>query len=90
MALGVFASLLNLISTHYVYHDMGRPTLKALLQPNAVRQLNGYLNSSQTELVLVTLKLFNAMSNFGGSIERKSVMEAFHWGNKVFLPLFWK
>ncbi|KAJ7863151.1 ribosome 60S biogenesis N-terminal-domain-containing protein [Mycena olivaceomarginata] len=37
---------------------------------------------SHTELLLVTLKLFNSMAAFGGGRERKSVLESFAWETK--------
>ncbi|KAF9233345.1 ribosome 60S biogenesis N-terminal-domain-containing protein [Melanogaster broomeanus] len=40
-------------------------------------------HGSHNELILATLKLFNAISAFGSGRERKSVFEAFPWDNKT-------
>jgi len=48
-----------------------------------MRRLNTYLGGSHTELILVTLKLFTAMSAFAGGRERKTVLEGFAWQTKV-------
>jgi len=54
-----------------------------------MRRLNFNLCGSHNELILVTLKLLNAMSAFAGGRERKSVSEAFTWETKVCLRLLW-
>jgi nucleolar pre-ribosomal-associated protein 1 len=59
------------------------PVLRALLAPQSSRKLNAHLNSAQTDLVLVALKLWNAMSDYASGAEKKNVYEAFQWGNKV-------
>jgi nucleolar pre-ribosomal-associated protein 1 len=46
------------------------------------------MNSAQTELVLVALKLWNAMADYAGGIEKRRVFEEFAWGNKVLMPSF--
>ncbi|PVF98589.1 hypothetical protein CPB86DRAFT_704949 [Serendipita vermifera] len=88
LAIGVFSSLLTLLSSQYIYHSIGLTVLRALLQSQSGRKLNAHLNSSQTDLVLVALKLWNAMANFGGGTERKQVFEEFSWGNKSLFRLF--
>lgn len=42
-----------------------------------------YLAGQHTELILVTLKLFNSVTNFAGGRERKAVLESFAWEMKV-------
>lgn len=81
--LGVLSALLTLLSSHYTYHALAQPILRALLSQQCASQLNTYLAGQHTELTLVALKLFNSLSNFAGGRERKSVMEAFAWEMKV-------
>ena len=83
LALGVFASLLNLLSTQYAYHNLGLPVVKMLLSPTSSRKLNAHLNSAQTDLVLVALKVWNALSAYGGGMEKLKVYEQFVWSNKA-------
>jgi nucleolar pre-ribosomal-associated protein 1 len=77
------SALLTLLSSHYTFQSFGQPIIKALLSPPWMRRLNSYLGSSDNELILVTLKLFNAMSAFSSGRERKAVLEAFAWETKV-------
>jgi nucleolar pre-ribosomal-associated protein 1 len=79
----LISSLLTLLSAHYTFHAAGHPILRTLLTPPWMKKLNSYLGGSHTELLLVTLKLFNTMSVFGGGRERKSILEAFAWETKV-------
>ncbi|KAI0666153.1 ribosome 60S biogenesis N-terminal-domain-containing protein [Trametes maxima] len=79
---GVVVSLLNLLSSHYTYHTYAQPILRVLLSQQWMHHLNLYLSGQHTELTLVTLKLFNSMSNFAGGRERKVVLEAFAWEMK--------
>ncbi|TBU65164.1 ribosome 60S biogenesis N-terminal-domain-containing protein [Dichomitus squalens] len=79
---GVLSALLNLLSPHYTYHVHAQPLLRALLSQQWIHNLNTYLSGQHTELVLVTLKLFNSMSNFAGGRERKLVLDAFAWEMK--------
>ncbi|KAI0368460.1 hypothetical protein BV20DRAFT_969281 [Pilatotrama ljubarskyi] len=79
---GAVAALLNLLSTHYTYHAYAQPLLRTLLSQQWTHHLNLYLSGQHTELILVTLKLFNSMSNFAGGRERKAVLEAFAWEMK--------
>jgi len=85
----VLASVLVLLSTHYTYQSLGYPIIKTLLSPQWMRRLNANLSGSHNELILVTLKLLNAMSAFAGGRERKSVSEAFAWEPKVCPYLLW-
>ncbi|CCA67773.1 hypothetical protein PIIN_01597 [Serendipita indica DSM 11827] len=88
LALGVFASLINLLSTQYAYHNLGLPIVKTLLSPTSSRRLNSHLNSAQTDLVLVALKVWNALSDYGGGMEKLKVYEQFMWSNKSLFRLF--
>ena len=81
---GVLATLLTLLSSHYTYHAHAQPILRALLSQQWAHHLNLYLSGQHTELILVTLKLYNSMSNFAGGRERKAVLDVFAWETKVF------
>ncbi|KAI0751700.1 ribosome 60S biogenesis N-terminal-domain-containing protein [Daedaleopsis nitida] len=80
--LGVFAAVLNLLSSHYTFHAYAQPILRTILSPQWTQQLNTYLAGQHTDLVLVTLKLFNSLSGFAGGRERKAVLDAFAWEMK--------
>ncbi|KAJ7780624.1 ribosome 60S biogenesis N-terminal-domain-containing protein [Mycena maculata] len=82
LILSLLSSLLALLSSHYTFHAAGHPILRTLLTPPWMRKLNSYLGGSHTELLLVTLKLFNSMSAFGGGRERKTILESFAWETK--------
>lgn len=86
LLVSVSASVLTLLSSHYSYHAHAIPILKTLLTPAYTRRMNGYLGGSHTDLILVTLKLYNSMSSFAGGRERKTVLESFPWGTKVRFP----
>ncbi len=79
MIVGLFSALLTLLSAHYTYHAQAQPILRALLSQQWTQHLNTYLGGQHSELVLVTLKLFNALSNFAGGRERRAVLDAFAW-----------
>ncbi|KAG6897168.1 hypothetical protein C0992_003674 [Termitomyces sp. T32_za158] len=79
LLVSLLSSLLTLTSSHYTYQALGQPIIKTILTPTYTRRLNSYLGGSHAELILVTLKLFNAMSSFAGGREKKSVLEAFGW-----------
>ncbi|KAL7281927.1 hypothetical protein ACG7TL_003394 [Trametes sanguinea] len=79
---GVLAAVLNLLSSHYTYHIHAQPIIRALLSQQWIHNLNLYLSGQHTELILVTLKLYNSMSDFAGGRERKSVLDAFAWEMK--------
>ncbi|KAI0637561.1 ribosome 60S biogenesis N-terminal-domain-containing protein [Trametes polyzona] len=79
---GLVAALLNLLSSHYTYHAYALPILRTLLSQQWAQHLNLYLGGQHTELILVTLKLYNALSNFAGGRERKAVLDAFAWEMK--------
>ncbi|KAJ7175823.1 ribosome 60S biogenesis N-terminal-domain-containing protein [Mycena filopes] len=82
LILSLTSSLLALLSSHYTFHAAGHPILRTLLTPPWMRKLNSYIGGSHTELLLVTLKLFNSMSAFAGGKERKSILESFAWETK--------
>ncbi|KAJ7044085.1 ribosome 60S biogenesis N-terminal-domain-containing protein [Mycena alexandri] len=82
LILSLTSSLLALLSSHYTFHVAGHPILRTLLTPPWMRKLNSYIGGSHTELLLVTLKLFNSMSAFAGGKERKSILESFAWETK--------
>ncbi|KAH7927036.1 hypothetical protein BV22DRAFT_1103957 [Leucogyrophana mollusca] len=83
LPISLLSNMLTLLSSHFPYHSYGIPIIKTLLLPQWMRRLNSYIGGSHNELILVTLKLFNAMSAFGGGRERKSVMDTFHWESKT-------
>ncbi|KAF8590297.1 hypothetical protein K439DRAFT_1512242, partial [Ramaria rubella] len=82
LCLTILASLLNLLSSHFIYHPIGETILKTLLSPTHMRQLNSNLSHTSSDLIISTLKLFNAMSDFAGGTEKRSVMDGFAWGQK--------
>ena len=57
--------------------------MKTLLSHVNMRRLHSYIGGSHNELILVSLKLFNVMSNFAAGQYRKSVFENFPWELKV-------
>ncbi|KAF8959548.1 ribosome 60S biogenesis N-terminal-domain-containing protein [Flammula alnicola] len=79
LVLSVLSSILSLLSSHYTDHALGQPIMKVLVTPSRLRQLNSYIGGSHNELIIVTLKLFNVMSNFAGGRDRKIVLEGFGW-----------
>ncbi|KIY45257.1 hypothetical protein FISHEDRAFT_49590 [Fistulina hepatica ATCC 64428] len=85
LVMSILASMLSLLTSHHVFHSLGYPILKTLLQPPWTRKLNFALSGSANETILVCLKLYNAMSDFGGGKERGAVLEVFPWEGK-FLP----
>ena len=83
MVISLMSCILNLLSIHYPDQPYGLAILKALFLPQWYQKLNGHLHGSHSESILVTMKLYMAMSNFAGGRERKMVMEVFPWDNKV-------
>ncbi|KJA21610.1 hypothetical protein HYPSUDRAFT_87850 [Hypholoma sublateritium FD-334 SS-4] len=79
LILSVLSSVLTLLSAHYTDHVLGQPVMKALLVPSRFRQLNSYIGGSHNDLIIMTLKLYNVMSNFAGGHDRKAVLEGFGW-----------
>jgi nucleolar pre-ribosomal-associated protein 1 len=83
LLISVLSSLLTILSTQYTHHKFGQPVLRTLLSPDYLLHLNSYLTGSHNELIIATLKLFRAMSAFGGGCEKRTVLEGFSWENKV-------
>jgi nucleolar pre-ribosomal-associated protein 1 len=81
------ASIVMLSSTHYTSHSFGQPIVKSLLSSPWIQHLNSYLSSSHNDLIIATLKLYNAISAFAGGREQKALVEGFVWESKVFLLL---
>jgi nucleolar pre-ribosomal-associated protein 1 len=50
--------------------------------PQWSQRLNSYLNGLNSELILVSLKLFNGMSGFASGRERRAVLDIFAWENQ--------
>lgn len=67
-----------------MYHTLGGPIIKILLSSSHIQQLNTYLTDASSDLISSTLTLFNTMSNFAGGVEKRSVMDGFAWGQKVY------
>ncbi|KAH9936862.1 ribosome 60S biogenesis N-terminal-domain-containing protein [Epithele typhae] len=82
VVVGLLSAVVTLLSTHYSYHSYAQPILRSLLSQQWTQQLNMYVSGQHTELVLVSLKLYNALSNFAGGRERKAVLDAFPWEMK--------
>lgn len=83
LIVSVLSCLVSLLTTHYNYHPLGLAIVKSLLSPQWSQRLNMYINGSNSELTLVSLKLFNGMSNFASGRERRAVMVAFAWETKI-------
>ncbi|KAF9517644.1 hypothetical protein BS47DRAFT_469959 [Hydnum rufescens UP504] len=47
-----------------------------------MRRLNAHLGGAQHDLILMTLKLFNAMVGFADGREKRAIMDGFAWGMK--------
>lgn len=80
---GVLSALLTLLSPYYLYHAPAQPIISNLLLPQWAHRLNTYLSGANNELILVSLKLFHALSCFANGRERKSLFEVFAWEAKV-------
>jgi nucleolar pre-ribosomal-associated protein 1 len=83
LAVSTLACLISLLSAHYTFHHLSQSIVHIILNQQWYQQLNSYLSGTHLELVLVTLKLYNAMSAFAAGRERKAVMEAFAWELKA-------
>jgi len=83
VVISLMSCILNLFSIHYPDQRYGLAILKTLFLPQWYQKLNTYLHGSHSESILVTMKLYTAMSSFAGGQERKVVMEIFAWDNKV-------
>ncbi|EMD38681.1 hypothetical protein CERSUDRAFT_94218 [Gelatoporia subvermispora B] len=82
LIVAVLSAIISLLSFHYTDYSLAVPLIRTLLSSNCTHKLNSYLGSSHTELILVTLKLFNSLSDYAGGRERKAVLEAFAWDTK--------
>ena len=83
MVISLTSCLLTLLSIHYPDQHHGLAILKNLFLPQWYQKLNTNLHGTHSESILVTMKLYVAMSSFAGGRERKIVMEVFAWDNKV-------
>ncbi|KAG2113376.1 hypothetical protein DEU56DRAFT_934085 [Suillus clintonianus] len=55
---------------------------------NQMRKITSFaFGSNELQVILVSLKLFNTISHFGGGRERKALCEAFPWDMKTFVNL---
>ena len=82
LVVALLANILNLLSLHADMHASAAPVITTLLSPLLQRRLHGYLIGTQHELIVSTLKLYNALANFGNGKEQKAVLENFNWGHK--------
>ncbi|KAG1791586.1 ribosome 60S biogenesis N-terminal-domain-containing protein [Suillus plorans] len=82
LLVSLLSSILTLLSSHFPYHPHGTPIIKTLLSPKWMRKITSYFSGSN-ELLLVSLKLLNTISHFGGGRERKTLYEAFPWDIKT-------
>ncbi|KAI8984871.1 ribosome 60S biogenesis N-terminal-domain-containing protein [Trametes punicea] len=71
---GVLATALHLLSSHYTFHAYAQSILRALLSQQWTRTLNLYLSGQHTDLIL-HVQLCRGR-------DRKSVLEAFAWEMK--------
>ncbi|KAF8505077.1 ribosome 60S biogenesis N-terminal-domain-containing protein, partial [Hysterangium stoloniferum] len=91
LCLGVIACLLDLLSTHFIYHSVAEAIVRTLLLPHHMRQLNANLGETSTDLItLSTLRVFVSMSAYAGGVERRSIMDNFAWGQKSLQKLFFR
>lgn len=86
LVVSVVSCLVTLLSSHYTYHSTCRPILQSILSQKWSTRLNTYLAGTHSELILMTLKLYNGVSAFASGKERKSVLDAFAWETKVCEP----
>ncbi|KZT67038.1 hypothetical protein DAEQUDRAFT_694819 [Daedalea quercina L-15889] len=80
--IGLMSALLTLLSPHYLYHSLAQPIINNIFLPQWAHRLNTYLAGAHNELILVTLKLFYALSCFANGRERKSLFDVFAWEAK--------
>ena len=83
LVVSIVSSIIALLSFHYNDYALGQPVMKTLLNHSIMRRLQSYIGGSYNELILVSLKLFNVMSNFSAGQYRKSVLENFPWELRV-------
>jgi len=48
-----------------------------------MRKLNSFVGGTHNELILVTLKLLNAVSGYAGGREKKTLLAVFQWETKA-------
>jgi nucleolar pre-ribosomal-associated protein 1 len=83
LAIAILAALLTLLSQHFIYQSDGDPIIQQLVSSMYMRRLNAHLGGAQHDLILMTLKLFNAMVGFADGREKRAIMDGFAWGMKV-------
>jgi nucleolar pre-ribosomal-associated protein 1 len=83
LIVSAFSNLVSLLALASSQQHLGQPIIRLLLTPQWTHRLNTYLSGSHSELLLVSLKLWNSMSNYGSGSERKAVLDAFAWEAKV-------
>ncbi|CAL1701993.1 unnamed protein product [Somion occarium] len=88
LVVSILANILALLSSHYTFHGLATPIINSLTSQQWIMKLNYYLTSSFNELVLFTLKLYVALSNFGSGQVRKVLLDEFAWDLKILPKLF--
>ena len=81
--MSILAAMLTLLSQHYIYHSLADDVIHRILDQNVMRRLNSYLGTVQHEIMIGTLKLFNALVDFADGREKRSVLDNFSWSMKV-------
>ena len=81
--MSILAAMLTLLSQHYIYHSLADDVIHRILDQNVMRRLNSYLGTVQHEIMIGTLKLFNALVGFADGREKRSVLDNFSWSMKV-------
>ncbi|KAI0311527.1 ribosome 60S biogenesis N-terminal-domain-containing protein [Amylostereum chailletii] len=87
LIVSALASTVTLLSSHYTHHALGQPVVKMLLSSPWIQHLNSYLAVSHKDLIIATLKLFNALSTFAGGREQRALSDAFGWDTKSLTKL---
>ncbi|KAI0938875.1 hypothetical protein AcW1_004074 [Taiwanofungus camphoratus] len=88
LIVAVLSSLVTLLSSHYTYQSLAQPIIRTILSPEWIHRLHSYLGGANAELILVSLKMFNSLTNFANGRERKALFEAFAWEAKTLQKLF--
>lgn len=83
LVVSVLSCLTSLLSSHYSYHSTCQPVVQNVLSQQWSNRLNAYLAGNHSELILMTLKLYNGLSAFAGGKERKNLLDGFYWEMKV-------
>jgi len=79
LSLAILSNTLTLLSSHPDGHSSAAPLITALFAPQLQRRFRSYLDGSQNDLILGSLKLYTALANFAGGSEQKQVLENFPW-----------